>query len=82
MTILSTQSKLQKLKKQGADALGIFQNTVSNLSDTNSAIRVELKSREDQITLLKSEKVELNGMESQNQTIIDKIQEFLGVLTK
>lgn len=49
MSILKTQTKLQQLQKKSADALGIFQNTVNNLADTNASIRTELKTREDEI---------------------------------
>ena len=80
MSILKTQTKLQQLQKRSADALGIFQNTVNNLADTNANIRTELKTREDEIKKLQEERAELKGLETQNQTVMDKIQDFLGSL--
>jgi len=38
MSILKSQTKVQQLQKKSADALGIFQNTVNNLADTNAQI--------------------------------------------
>lgn len=56
MSILNSQTKLQQLQKKSADALGIFQNTVNNLADTNANIRTESKTREDSIKKLQEER--------------------------
>jgi hypothetical protein len=73
-------TRLQSLQKKSTDALGIFQNTVNNLSSTNASIRIELKKRSDKIQKLKDETSKLNSMEAQNQTVMTKIEGFLGSL--
>ena len=80
MSLSSNGDKLSSLRKKSADALGIFQTTMSNLQDINKTIDSEKESRYQEIQKLRDEHIELTMMESRNKSIIDKINDFLGYL--
>jgi len=80
MSLSSNGDKLSSLRKKSADALGIFQTTMSNLQDINKTIDSEKESRYQEIQKLRDEHIELTMMESRNKSIIDKINDFLGDL--
>jgi hypothetical protein len=81
MSLLRKSDKLSSLRKKSADALGIFQTTVSNLQDTNKTIDSEKEVRSQEIQKLRDEHIELTRMESRNKSIMDKINDFLGDLS-
>ena len=82
MSILKSQTKVQQLQKKSADALGIFQNTVNNLADTNAQIQQEKAIKIEQIAKLKQEQSDLESLENQNQTVMSKIEDFLFSITE
>jgi len=49
MSLLSKGEKLSSLKEKSADALGIFQTTMSNLQDINKTIDSEKEARYQEI---------------------------------
>ena len=77
MSILKSQSNLQRLRKKSADALGIFQATVSNLEQTNKLIEEESEKKAEEIRVLRDEHIELKKMSSRNSSIMDKINDFM-----
>jgi len=81
MSLLSKGEKLSSLKEKSADALGIFQTTMSNLQDINKTIDSEKEARYQEIQKLRDEHIELTRMESRNESIIDNINDFLGDLS-
>ena len=81
MSLSSNGDKLSSLRKKSADALGIFQTTMSNLQDINKTIDSEKESRYQEIQKLRDEHIELTRMESRNKSIIDNINDFLGDLS-
>lgn len=77
MSFLNTD-RVKALQKQSSDAIGIFQTTITRLADTNKAVRVEKAKKEAEIKAKQAEVEVLNGIETQNEGFITKINEFLG----
>ena len=78
MSIFKNESSLEILRKKSADALRIFQSTVSNLQETNKDIEKEEEIKSKEIQKLRDEHIELTKMKYVNESIIDKINDFMG----
>ena len=76
--LLSTTSKLQKLQKKSANALGVFQKTIADLAVVNKEIQTEIDYNTDQVNKLRLENEEYKKGLKQNESFISKINEFLG----
>ena len=82
MSILKNQTTLQRVQKQSADALGIFQTTIQKLADTNSTIEAADQEASNKIEALKREREEYSTIKTQNLAVMGKINEFFGTLIK
>lgn len=78
MSLLKTDV-VKALEKEGADALGIFKNTLAKLTNTNRKIGLEKGIRTNKILALEKEKESLTTQETRNHKLIDKIEDFLQV---
>lgn len=77
MNLLNT-NRVKSLQKQSADAIGIFQNTINRLAETNKEVRIEKSRKQAEIEAKQAEFKVLEGIEGQNETFINKINDFLG----
>ena len=81
MSVFST-NRVEALKKQSSDAIGIFQNTIEKLATTNASVRQEKAKKLQEIEAKQREVEVLDGIETQNETFITKINDFLGTNEK
>ena len=81
MSVFST-NRVEALKKQSSDAIGIFQNTIEKLATTNVSVRQEKAKKLQEIEAKQREVEVLDGIETQNETFITKINDFLGTNEK
>lgn len=65
------------LAKKSSNIFNIFTPTLTELSKVNEEIEVEKNLRKEQISVLNSEVDVLNGIQSDNANMINKIDSFL-----
>ena len=81
MGLLGTKSRLEQLREKTEGALGIFENTLTNLVNTNKQIRQEQALTSEKISRLQLERSGLKELEQSNEAVIEKISDFLGLST-
>lgn len=75
-------NKTTQLQKQSSDAIGIFKTTVDKLLTTNVQVRQEKAKKLEEIQAKQDEVKILEGIETQNETFVSKINDFLGIKTE
>lgn len=79
MSLLSTTNRVAALKAKGTKAISVFQKTVSDLSSVNDEIEKEQKIRDAKVIALNGEIEELEIAKNQNESFINKLNDFLGL---
>lgn len=70
-------NSVSALKIKSDNIFNVFKNTMNDLSKVNSEIAQQVKTREDQINSLQEEVTTLVTIKTNNEKMVNKIQNFL-----
>lgn len=76
---LLRKNTVASLTQKSANAISVFQKTVSDLATVNETIESEVNARQSKINDLRDEQLELSAVAETNQRFIKKLNEFLGI---
>jgi len=77
LSLLNPFNSVNALKVKSDNIFNVFKNTMNDLSKVNSEIAQQVKSREDQINSLQEEVTTLVTIKTNNEKMVNKIQNFL-----
>lgn len=77
MDILKTSVTSSSLQKKTSSILDVFTKTINNLQDIIASAKDQAKVKEDEIKAAQAEKEALEKVASDNQVIIDKLNNLL-----
>lgn len=77
MDILKTSITSSSLQKKTSSILDVFTKTISNLQDIITSAKDQAKVKEDEIKAAQIEKEALEKVASDNQVIVDKLNNLL-----
>lgn len=77
LSLLNIFNSVKALQTKSDNIFNVFKNTMNDLSKVNSEIAQQVKTREDQINSLQEEVTTLVTIKSNNEKMVNKIQNFL-----
>lgn len=75
---LQAKQTVTTLKAKSEKALGVFKQTISDLTTVNEQLAVEKQNRIDEQKRLGQEISEIDAQQSENANFIAKVNDFLG----